>query len=63
MRKKKFEVCVHVCVCASLVSVIRGQVITEDGTPLIGVNVSLLHDTEHGYTITRQDGMYVHVHT
>ncbi|XP_060740656.1 teneurin-3 isoform X1 [Tachysurus vachellii] len=43
---------------SSLVSVIRGQVITEDGTPLIGVNVSLLHDTEHGYTITRQDGMF-----
>ncbi|KAI5624951.1 teneurin-3 isoform X2, partial [Silurus asotus] len=43
---------------SSLVSVVRGQVITEDGTPLIGANVSLLHDTEHGYTITRQDGMF-----
>lgn len=45
-----------VCPC-SLVSVIRGQVLTGDGTPLIGVNVSFLHYPEYGYTITRQDGM------
>uniref|UniRef100_A0A8B9K8X7 Si:dkey-237h12.3 n=1 Tax=Astyanax mexicanus TaxID=7994 RepID=A0A8B9K8X7_ASTMX len=43
---------------SSLVSVVRGQVVTEDGTPLIGVNVSLLHYPQHGYTITRQDGMF-----
>ncbi|XP_072519014.1 teneurin-3 isoform X2 [Salminus brasiliensis] len=43
---------------SSLVSVVRGQVVTEDGTPLIGVNVSLLHFPQHGYTITRQDGMF-----
>ncbi|XP_029114628.1 teneurin-3 isoform X2 [Scleropages formosus] len=42
----------------SLVSIIRGQVLTADGTPLIGVNVSFLHYPEHGYTITRQDGMF-----
>lgn len=47
---------VFVCPC-SLVSVIRGQVLTGDGTPLIGVNVSFLHYPEYGYTITRQDGM------
>lgn len=43
--------------CCSLVSVIRGQVLTGDGTPLIGVNVSFLHYPEYGYTVTRQDGM------
>lgn len=43
--------------CFSLVSVIRGQVLTGDGTPLIGVNVSFLHYPFYGYTITRQDGM------
>nr|XP_021516888.1 teneurin-3-like [Meriones unguiculatus] len=42
----------------SLASVIRGQVLTADGTPLIGVNVSFLHYSEYGYTITRQDGMF-----
>lgn len=41
----------------SLASVIRGQVLTGDGTPLIGVNVSFLHYPQYGYTITRQDGM------
>lgn len=41
----------------SLVSVIRGQVLTGDGTPLIGVNVSFLHYPEYGHTIARQDGM------
>ncbi|POI35717.1 hypothetical protein CIB84_000531, partial [Bambusicola thoracicus] len=42
----------------SLASVIRGQVLTADGTPLIGVNVSFLHYPDYGYTITRQDGMF-----
>lgn len=41
----------------SLASVIRGQVLTADGTPLIGVNVSFFHYPEYGYTITRQDGI------
>ncbi|KAK1791147.1 hypothetical protein P4O66_002046 [Electrophorus voltai] len=36
----------------------RGQVLTADGTPLIGVNVSFVHYPDHGYTITRQDGMF-----
>ncbi|KAM8842716.1 LOW QUALITY PROTEIN: teneurin-3 [Synchiropus picturatus] len=43
----------------SLVSVIRGQVLTADGTPLIGVNVSFVHYPEHGFTVTRKDGMCV----
>ncbi|XP_076877219.1 teneurin-3 isoform X2 [Brachyhypopomus gauderio] len=43
---------------SSLVSVVRGQVVTEDGTPLIGVNVSFLHYPQLGYTISRQDGMF-----
>ncbi|XP_069055316.1 teneurin-3 isoform X5 [Pleurodeles waltl] len=42
----------------SLASVIRGQVLTADGTPLIGVNVSFWHYPDYGYTITRQDGMF-----
>ncbi|XP_077576103.1 teneurin-3 isoform X2 [Stigmatopora nigra] len=42
----------------SLVSVIRGQVLTADGTPLIGVNVSFVDYPEHGYTLTRKDGMF-----
>lgn len=40
----------------SLVSLIRGQVVTTDGTPLIGVNVSFVKYPKYGYTITRQDG-------
>uniref|UniRef100_A0A672SQR5 Teneurin transmembrane protein 3 n=1 Tax=Sinocyclocheilus grahami TaxID=75366 RepID=A0A672SQR5_SINGR len=37
---------------------VQGQVLTADGTPLIGVNVSFVHYPDHGFTITRQDGMY-----
>ncbi|CAL8354637.1 unnamed protein product [Merluccius merluccius] len=43
---------------SSLVSVIRGQVVTGDGTPLIGVNVSFLRYPEYGHTLTREDGMF-----
>ncbi|CDQ66149.1 unnamed protein product [Oncorhynchus mykiss] len=42
----------------SLASIIRGQVLTGDGTPLIGVNVSFRDYPEYGYTVTRQDGMF-----
>uniref|UniRef100_A0A8C3RE81 Teneurin transmembrane protein 1 n=1 Tax=Cyanoderma ruficeps TaxID=181631 RepID=A0A8C3RE81_9PASS len=38
--------------------VIRGQVVAVDGTPLVGVNVSFLHHSEYGYTISRQDGSF-----
>lgn len=44
---------------SSLVSIIRGQVLTADGTPLIGVNVTFVHYPEHGYTLSRKDGMCV----
>ncbi|XP_056431087.1 teneurin-2 isoform X9 [Hyla sarda] len=43
---------------SSLVSLIRGQVMTEDGTPLVGVNVSFVKHPKYGYTITRQDGTF-----
>uniref|UniRef100_A0A8C8JLX7 Teneurin-3 n=1 Tax=Oncorhynchus tshawytscha TaxID=74940 RepID=A0A8C8JLX7_ONCTS len=43
---------------SSLASIIRGQVLTGDGTPLIGVNVSFRDYPEYGYTVTRQDGMF-----
>lgn len=36
--------------------VIRGQVVTSDGTPLVGVNISFINSPSYGYTITRQDG-------
>ncbi|XP_005995616.1 teneurin-1 [Latimeria chalumnae] len=38
--------------------VIRGQVAALDGTPLVGVNVSFLHHSDYGYTISRQDGSF-----
>lgn len=41
--------CSHACV-------IRGQVVTSDGTPLVGVNISFINSPSYGYTITRQDG-------
>lgn len=46
----------YVSFSLSLVSLIRGQVVTTDGTPLVGVNVSFVKYPKYGYTITRQDG-------
>lgn len=46
-----FPSCSHACV-------IRGQVITSDGTPLVGVNISFANNPLFGYTISRQDGRY-----
>ncbi|XP_030636941.1 teneurin-2 isoform X2 [Chanos chanos] len=43
---------------ASLVSLIRGQVLTVDGTPLVGVNVTFVKYSHYGYTMTRQDGTF-----
>ncbi|KAK2499736.1 hypothetical protein MC885_011472 [Smutsia gigantea] len=43
---------------SSLVSLIRGQVVTTDGTPLVGVNVSFVKYPKYGYTITRRDGTF-----
>ncbi|XP_017444666.1 teneurin-4 isoform X9 [Rattus norvegicus] len=38
--------------------VIRGQVMTSDGTPLVGVNISFINNPLFGYTISRQDGSF-----
>ncbi|KAG2457049.1 TEN4 protein, partial [Polypterus senegalus] len=38
--------------------VIRGQVMTSDGTPLVGVNISFINNPLYGYTISRQDGSF-----
>nr|XP_056714069.1 teneurin-4 [Euleptes europaea] len=38
--------------------VIRGQVMTSDGTPLVGVNISFANNPLYGYTISRQDGSF-----
>ncbi|KAM6986662.1 teneurin-2 [Aplochiton taeniatus] len=43
---------------SSLASLIRGQVVTSDGTPLVGVNVTFSKYPHYGYTLTRQDGMF-----
>lgn len=51
------SVFVLVMVLCSLASLIRGQVLTSDGTPLVGVNVSFVNNPHYGYTMTRQDGM------
>lgn len=59
------SLCRSLCVSlslSSLVSIIRGQVLTADGTPLIGVNVTFVDYPQHGYTITRKDGMCVILH-
>uniref|UniRef100_A0A4W4GLL6 Teneurin-2 n=1 Tax=Electrophorus electricus TaxID=8005 RepID=A0A4W4GLL6_ELEEL len=42
----------------NLASLIRGQVLTADGTPLVGVNVSFVKYPHYGYTMTRQDGTF-----
>nr|XP_057936897.1 teneurin-4 isoform X10 [Doryrhamphus excisus] len=38
--------------------VIRGQVVTSDGTPLVGVNISFVNKPAFGFTVTRQDGSF-----
>ncbi|XP_061733975.1 teneurin-4 isoform X5 [Nerophis ophidion] len=38
--------------------VIRGQVVTSDGTPLVGVNISFINKPALGYTVSRQDGSF-----
>uniref|UniRef100_A0A4W5QMV6 Teneurin-2 n=1 Tax=Hucho hucho TaxID=62062 RepID=A0A4W5QMV6_9TELE len=43
---------------SSLASLIRGQVLTTDGTPLVGVNVTFVKYPHYGYTLTRQDGTF-----
>ncbi|XP_061642682.1 teneurin-1 isoform X2 [Phyllopteryx taeniolatus] len=42
----------------SRVAVIRGNVALQDGSPLVGVNITFPQHPEYGYTISRQDGSY-----
>lgn len=45
------------CLCrASRVAVIRGSIVLQDGSPLVGVNITFPQHPEYGYTISRQDG-------
>jgi len=48
-------VVVYVC---SQVSVVRGKVLSSDGSPLIGVRVSVLTQPLYGFTLTRELGLY-----
>lgn len=41
---------------SSRVAVIRGSVALQDGSPLVGVNITFPQHPEYGYTISRQDG-------
>lgn len=40
----------------SRVAVIRGSVALQDGSPLVGVNITFPQHPEYGYTVSRQDG-------
>ncbi len=40
----------------SRVAVIRGSVALQDGSPLVGVNITFPQHPEYGFTISRQDG-------
>ncbi|XP_077387511.1 teneurin-1 isoform X1 [Festucalex cinctus] len=42
----------------SRVAVIRGNVALQDGSSLVGVNITFPQHPEYGYTISRQDGSY-----
>ncbi|XP_063415376.1 teneurin-m-like isoform X2 [Mytilus trossulus] len=42
----------------SQVSVIRGAVLTKDGTPLLGVRVTVTRQPLYGYTLTRREGQF-----
>lgn len=44
------------CFFSSRVAVIRGSVALQDGSPLVGVNITFPQHPEYGYTISRQDG-------
>jgi len=43
----------------SQVSVVRGKVMAGDGSPLIGVRVSVVTQPLYGFTLTRELGLYV----
>uniref|UniRef100_A0A3B4ALP1 EGF-like domain-containing protein n=1 Tax=Periophthalmus magnuspinnatus TaxID=409849 RepID=A0A3B4ALP1_9GOBI len=42
----------------SRVAVIRGNVALQDGSPLVGVNITFPQHPEYGYTISRKDGSF-----
>ncbi|GFR86630.1 teneurin-m-like isoform X2 [Elysia marginata] len=42
----------------SQASVIRGRVVAQDGTPLIGVRVGVVTQPLYGYTMTRKEGYF-----
>uniref|UniRef100_A0A8C6NS06 Teneurin transmembrane protein 1 n=1 Tax=Nothobranchius furzeri TaxID=105023 RepID=A0A8C6NS06_NOTFU len=42
----------------SRVAVIRGSVVLQDGSPLVGVNITFPQHPEYGNTISRQDGSF-----
>jgi len=39
------------------VSVIRGRVVTHDGSSLVGVRVSVVTQPLYGFTLTREQGL------
>jgi len=43
----------------SQVSVVRGKVLAGDGSPLIGVRVSVVTQPLYGFTLSRELGLYV----
>ncbi|HZH77790.1 MAG TPA: CARDB domain-containing protein, partial [Archangium sp.] len=43
---------------ARRLAVLRGKVLSRQGSPLAGVRVSLLHHPEYGHTRTREDGLF-----
>ena len=52
-------VCLWLACVYSQVSVVRGKVIASDGSPLIGVRVSVVTQPLYGFTLTRELGLYV----
>uniref|UniRef100_A0A3Q3W7D0 Uncharacterized protein n=1 Tax=Mola mola TaxID=94237 RepID=A0A3Q3W7D0_MOLML len=42
----------------SRVAVIRGTVVLQDSSPLVGVNITFPQHPEYGFTISRQDGSF-----
>ena len=43
---------------AKRAAVVRGKVLTRDGTPLPGVTVQVLNHPEYGKTVSRADGVF-----
>ena len=58
-RKKRNVICCYFLYVCSQVSVVRGKVLARDGSPLIGVRVSVVTQPLYGFTLTRELGLYV----